>query len=241
MKLTYFDQRGRAEPILLMLVDSGVEYEQEVLTKKEWLGLRQAGQVKAPKFPFSQLPILTFGHGARGGQDGVLAETGAILQFLAERLAPAGAVTSPPDSRARLEMIRSAAATLIDRLLPLAADSKRANKQETYQRIVEPFLQSLEYHLASSFFPPMLVNPLTNGQPGTTLSPAAATASTAISLIIDLFPRMKDSLAELFPLAFELRQKVEARPKIKAWIDRGERRQAWVSADRSVEDELQDP
>ncbi|KAM0790021.1 hypothetical protein ACM66B_005350 [Microbotryomycetes sp. NB124-2] len=241
MKLTYFDQRGRAEPILLMLVDSGADYEEEILSKADWQELKRTRQVKPPRFPFSQLPTLTFGHGARGGQDGVLAETGAILHFLAERLAPVGAVTSPPDSRARLEMIRSAAATLIDRLLPLAADPASADKQQVYQNTVEPFLQSLEYHLASSFFPPMLVNPLTNGQPGTTLSPAAATASTAISLILDIYSRMKDSLEELFPLSCELRRKVEQRPKIKAWIERDGRKALWVSKDRSAEDEAQNP
>ncbi|KAK4051666.1 hypothetical protein OIO90_004616 [Microbotryomycetes sp. JL221] len=179
---------GRAEPILLMLVDSGTPFEQEVITRADWLVQQELEERHPSRYPFGQLPTLTFGHGARGGNDTVLGETSAILHFLSEKLAPIGAVKSPPDARARLEQIRSASATVIDRLLPFANPDgahKGNSKLRAIEVISEPYLESLEYHLNASFFPPLLVAPLTDGQPGTTLSPAAATAATALSLILD--------------------------------------------------------
>lgn len=52
------------------------------MTSERWLELKQAGAAGPPEYPFGALPVLTFSHGARGGNDTKLSETGAILTYL---------------------------------------------------------------------------------------------------------------------------------------------------------------
>lgn len=146
-------------------------------------------------------------------------------------------------------MIRSASATVIDRLLPFAplpaasTDSVTAEALTLQSDIIEPYLSALEFHLASSFFPPLVIAPMTDGRPGTTLSPAAATTAVAIALIEDILaieassksiredgmsPDLRD-----FPLCRQLKLDVEQRPRIKAWIGSGERSNYWACEELS--------
>ena len=75
-KLTYFDRRGRAEIIRLILAQAGVEYEDKRIAFEDW------GQLK-PQTPFGYIPILEV--------DGkVLSGSGPIARFLAERHGLAG-------------------------------------------------------------------------------------------------------------------------------------------------------
>ncbi|KAJ8021971.1 Glutathione S-transferase 1 [Holothuria leucospilota] len=68
-KLTYFDVRGRAEPIRYLFALAGVEYEDKRLTSEEWKKLK-------PNTPFGGLPILEV--------DGkVLGQTQAICRHVA--------------------------------------------------------------------------------------------------------------------------------------------------------------
>lgn len=48
--LTYFDVRGRAEPIRVMLIDLGVEFDERRITMDEWPALK-------PTFLFGQVPM----------------------------------------------------------------------------------------------------------------------------------------------------------------------------------------
>lgn len=85
MKLTYFDDvRGRCDPIYYLLVDAGVDFETELIPANEWKKMKVSGDVAASqdRFPFSYLPTLTVGHGARGGSPTVLCENSAILHYL---------------------------------------------------------------------------------------------------------------------------------------------------------------
>ncbi|KDE06834.1 hypothetical protein MVLG_02870 [Microbotryum lychnidis-dioicae p1A1 Lamole] len=236
MKLTYFPIRGRAEPILLLLIDSGTEFEHEIIQYKTWGDLKARGENGPPNFPFAALPVLTFGHGARGGNDTKLAETGAILMFLEGKFAAAGTSPSPPDAKARLEMIRCASSFLLTRLFSLVSPTwlEPASRTHLLRSLIHPFLSSLSHHLSSSFFPPLLTRPLTNGQPGTSLSPAAATAYTTLCLIQELFPHslgpgQGGGMMKYFPRCEQLRTSVEQRPRIKDWIESGKREVEWTT------------
>ncbi|ORY83496.1 hypothetical protein BCR35DRAFT_303345 [Leucosporidium creatinivorum] len=236
MKLTYLPVRGRAEPILLLLIDSNTDFEQEIITAEDWREMKAKGETGPPRFPFNGLPTLTFGHGARGGQDTILAETGAILLFLEGKLAAPGTVQSPPDARARLEMVREASAFLLNRLFASASSSDwlaPPSRQHMLSTLILPYLTSLSHHLSSAFFPPLLTPPLTLGQPGSSLSAAAASACTVISFIEELFPNTLGAgedgkMKRRFPLCEALRVEVESRPRIKAWIEGGGRGVRWT-------------
>ncbi|XP_052088659.1 glutathione S-transferase alpha-4-like isoform X2 [Mytilus californianus] len=73
-KLTYFDGRGRAEIIRIMLAGVGLEYTEEYLTSKEqWEELKKSG-----KLLYNQVPLLEI--------DGLeLVQTGAIVRYLAKK------------------------------------------------------------------------------------------------------------------------------------------------------------
>ena len=52
--ITYFDIRGRAEPVRLVYEDLGEPYEDRRVTDIEWIDLK-------PRTPFGQLPLFSQG------------------------------------------------------------------------------------------------------------------------------------------------------------------------------------
>lgn len=133
-------------------------------------------------------------------------------------------------------MVREASAFLLNRLFANASSPtwlSPPHRHALLKDIITPYLSSLSHHLSSSFFPPLLTSPLSLGQPGTSLTAAAASASTAISLIEELFPRTLGAgagggMERKFPRCEALRVLVEARPRIKAWIEGGGREVRWT-------------
>ncbi|XP_050440871.1 glutathione S-transferase-like [Adelges cooleyi] len=70
-KLTYFNIRGKAEPIRFILAYSGIDYEDNRIDPSTWLSLK-------PNAPFGQLPLLEI--------DGkVLNQSMAICRYLAKK------------------------------------------------------------------------------------------------------------------------------------------------------------
>lgn len=201
--------------------------------------MKTTGQAGPPRFPFNYLPTLTFGHGARGGKQSVLAETGAILSYLEQslRTEPNG---SSPDMRARMEMIQEASLAVLDKCFSMAKTSptwlQPPHRSTLLTSIIQPYLTSLEYHLTSSFYPPLLTHPFEDGRPGTSLSPASAAATTALSVISDLFENTLGAgngggMEKRFPRCENLRRAVESRPNIKKWIEEGGRDNDWMRVD----------
>jgi glutathione S-transferase len=68
-QITYFDIRGRAECIRLLLEETGTEYEDLQITNAEWPEMK-------PKLPFAQLPVFRDG-------DVELVQSHAIVRHLA--------------------------------------------------------------------------------------------------------------------------------------------------------------
>ena len=133
-------------------------------------------------------------------------------------------------------MVREASAFLLNRLFSSAASADwlaPPHRQHMLNTLILPYLSSLSFHVGSAFFPPLLTPPLTSGQPGTSLSAAAATATTVISLIQELFPRTlgagpEGGMKKRFPAVEALRVEVESRPRIAEWIASGARATEWT-------------
>ena len=68
-RLTYYELRGRAEAIRLLLIDQGIEFVDERLDADAWRTLK-------PSVPFRQLPVLQDNYGQHG-------QAAAILRHLA--------------------------------------------------------------------------------------------------------------------------------------------------------------
>ena len=73
-ELWYFNARGRAEPIRMMFVVSGTEYEDHRVKREDWTAVKATGDL-----PFGQMPVLFV--------DGIpIAQTNAIMRYLAKKL-----------------------------------------------------------------------------------------------------------------------------------------------------------
>ncbi len=87
--ITYFNVRGRCEPILLVLEDAGVPYTLREVTLEEWRHRKAQGDTGPRRFPYGALPVLSI-TGPNGDTDFV-GETCAILRFLDKALQTGGA------------------------------------------------------------------------------------------------------------------------------------------------------
>lgn len=73
--LYYFDAKGRAEPMRILLAHAGVEYTDKRLDRKEWGNLKQ-------NMPNKKVPVLELDDGM---QKTNLGQSGAILRFLGKK------------------------------------------------------------------------------------------------------------------------------------------------------------
>jgi len=105
MKLTYFDVRGRAEPIRLLLELTGTPYEYEGISPADWRAGAKEGTLEIS--PFAHLPL--FEHeGLR------MCQSQAILRHVARTLDRAG---STPEERIRADEVAELA---VDMMLQMA-------------------------------------------------------------------------------------------------------------------------
>lgn len=79
-----------------MLIDSATDFTLELVSFEDWSAIVDRGEAVPPDYPFGTLPILTFGHGARGGSDSHVSEPSAILTFLEGKLSPLGSARVRP-------------------------------------------------------------------------------------------------------------------------------------------------
>ncbi|XP_053391547.1 glutathione S-transferase class-mu 28 kDa isozyme-like [Mercenaria mercenaria] len=75
-KVSYFPAKGGAEIIRLVLVAGGKEFEDERLTRDEWLKVKQ-------DTPTKQMPLLTV---TENGKKKVYGQSGACTRYLARKL-----------------------------------------------------------------------------------------------------------------------------------------------------------
>ncbi|OAX42407.1 hypothetical protein K503DRAFT_363772 [Rhizopogon vinicolor AM-OR11-026] len=91
IRLTSFPSRARCEPVLLILADSGIQFEYEEIPLTKWREMKKTGQVTPATFPYSGMPVLrvTDKTSEKRGEF-LLGETSVILSYLEEILAVPG-------------------------------------------------------------------------------------------------------------------------------------------------------
>lgn len=119
-------QRGRAEQIRLLLVESGLPYMDRLLTQWQLRKLKAAGSpISNPNFlsaqlasplPFGGLPLL------KRGDELLLGQTSAILQYIAEK---GGLIPSSAEGRAAAQMIVAGAEDLFAVYWPIKLDQNK--------------------------------------------------------------------------------------------------------------------
>jgi len=81
--------------VLLILADSGTQFEYEEIPLVKWGEMKKTGQIIPSMFPYSVVPVLRVTEKTSEKQNEfLLGETSAILSYLEEILAPPGGMVS---------------------------------------------------------------------------------------------------------------------------------------------------
>ncbi|KAG2350456.1 hypothetical protein BDR05DRAFT_23718 [Suillus weaverae] len=125
--ITYFPVRARCEPVLLILTDSGTQFEYEEIPLAKWGEMKKTGQVTPAMFPYGGMPVLRVtDKSSEQRSEFLLGETSAILSYLEEILAPPGATQLnkdlPLQTRVRTQMIREASLFFTNRVWQLSVE-----------------------------------------------------------------------------------------------------------------------
>jgi glutathione S-transferase len=194
--LTYFDIRGRAECIRLLLEEAGVAYKDRQITNAEWQKLK-------PRTPFGQRPLLRIG-------DVELVQTMAILRHLARTHGLSGETEVEQTRRdIAIEAIRDA-----DHYLGsiVWTPGFEENRGSIIENDLPVHLVPLERFLAAS---------PTGGSfwAGESITLADVIAFDYLENTEALFPGALSATERLA----EFRGRMAARPHIKAYLESGRR------------------
>lgn len=142
--LTYFDVRGRAEPMRMMMEDAQLEYAEKRIQVAEWPGLKST-------FPMHQVPIYEEGE---GDEAVFLFHSAVIRRYLADKL---GYYGNNANERWQCEMVAESILDAQNNVGTLMWNPKFAELREAYERdTLPPLLEKLQNHKArnnsSDFF-----------------------------------------------------------------------------------------
>ncbi|KAJ4459703.1 putative charged multivesicular body protein 6 [Paratrimastix pyriformis] len=141
-RLTYFDGRGRAEPIRMIFAEAGVEYDDHRIQRETWASMKST-------MPFGQLPVLHI--------DGVdIAQSMAALRYAARKY---DLMPTDPIQAGTCDMISEAIEDItvqLSRLThnPNATDAEKAKYKDetlpTWLRYFDALLGSKQYLVGDS-------------------------------------------------------------------------------------------
>ncbi|OWF56792.1 glutathione S-transferase 1-like isoform X2 [Mizuhopecten yessoensis] len=100
-KVTYFNGRGRAEGIRMVLVEAGVPFEDIRITKQQWATMKEST-------PTHTLPILELEDGT------VLSQSSAILRYLGRKF---GMYSDNITEQYRIDLVMNMIDDLVDKIL----------------------------------------------------------------------------------------------------------------------------
>ena len=116
-RLTYYELRGRAEAIRLLLIDQGIPFEDERLDAQAW-------RKRKPAMPFGQLPVYEDEYGVHG-------QAAAILRHLARTQ-----MSTPTDPAwwVKADQVHEALAEAQESLWRFAWNEAYRNNRDKYAR-----------------------------------------------------------------------------------------------------------
>jgi len=194
IKLTYFNIRGLAENIRLILAQAGVEYEDNRIEFADWPALKETT-------PFGKLPVLEY--------DGkMLCESIAICRFLAKE----NGLTGPDNwTAAEADMVVDSIMDMTYRELMPVIKAKEEEKEalkakcieEVVPKVFGALIKQLEKNGGSHF--------------------AGSELTWADIIAANMFDSMSQwlgmDLADKYPVLNDFKNKVYDLPNIKKWIE----------------------
>lgn len=194
-KLSYFNLRGRGELIRLVFAAAGVAYEDVRVTRDEWPALK-------PNTPFGQIPILEI--------DGkTFCQSNAIARYLARKFKLAGKTDL---EELQVDMIIDCFEDIAKPVLAARFESDETRKATLQKKLSEEqlptFLENLEKILKSN-----------NGGDGFFVGNELTWADLAFLAVYGWIKLSgNESLIDKHSKLKALKDRVEAVPKIAAWI-----------------------
>jgi len=195
IKLTYFNAKGRAETIRLILAQAGVEYEDYRIARDQWPTVKK-------ETPMGQVPILEY--------DGdVFCQSTTIARFLARKYNLAG---KNDIAAAEADQAVDALNDIFSHFVAWRKESDETKKNEMMKVLTEEtipaWLQMMEKYLTSKGGKYLAGDELTWAD--------LAFFNFASMILMDKMPQVK--LSE-YKNIDGLVQKVGDLPKIKKWIN----------------------
>jgi len=196
-KLTYFNGRGRGEIIRLVFAVAGVEYQDIRVERADWPGTHKAGA------PFGQMPILEV--------DGVkLCQSNACARYLARKYHLAG---KSELEHAQADMIVDCLEDTVKPIIKFFFEKDEAKKAELKKKYIDEELPGYLTHLET-------ILKHNHGGDGFFVGHELTWADLALYNTVGWATGMggaTDPLAK-YPKLAALYKKVEANPKVAAWI-----------------------
>lgn len=234
--ITYFPIRARCEPVLLILADSGTQFEYEEIPLMKWGEMKKTGQVTPATFPYSSVPVLRVtDKSSEPRSEFLLGETPAILSYLEEILAPPGATLNkdlPLQTRVRAQMIKEGSLFFTNKVWQLSVEKDwlaPPSRDKIWKAIASRYLRNTEAALGE-LQKEMKVVPAETDQ----LTALHATVTAAITFITQMFPSARLALRPggNCPLCGQLWEAVMTRPRVVAyWKEHKIDEKAWTITD----------
>ncbi|XP_033744649.1 glutathione S-transferase 1-like [Pecten maximus] len=200
-KVTYFNGRGRAESIRIVLTEAGMSFEDVRINKEEWDAMREST-------PTHTLPIVETDDGV------VLSQSSAILRFLGRKF---NMYSEDLMEQYRIDLVMNIIDDLVDKKLISALFEKDlVVKTEKIKKVeaedLPGYMKLLSRELkagGSGFFV------------GAKLTIADVKVFTVLENMTSAFPETMEKWDDIR----EFKERIAARPKIATWIK--ERPKTW--------------
>lgn len=195
-KVTYFNGRGRAELIRLLLVAGGQEFEDERLTREEWVNIK-------PNMPQGQVPVLTV--------DGkIFPQSGAIHRYLARRLGLYGKTNEEMTTNdIVMETVNDVRNTLVKAHFEQDDTKKKEMFQTVKEQTIPNFLKVMQTLLEEN-----------DGGKGFFVGSEISVGDLALTDLLDvILQRISPDALDNYELMKAHRERVCSSPKIKKWLE----------------------
>lgn len=226
--LRYFQSRGRAESIRILLEYLQVPYDDERYTKEEWTGGVKEEGTKSGLFAYGQLPALSFCHDGKKDSDSCLhmTQSHTIMRFLDRFYGTYG----PDESRWLVDMLADGVEDFRSKYGRLVYSKDAEEKYEDYFATEVPkwlghFERLKSKHAEHTVF-------FTGDHP--------THADLFLYTVLDLHTRLEPDCLSDFPQLELFKNVVEAIPSIDAYI-KSERRPATPNGNSAYLDTPSNP
>ena len=190
-RLTYFDVRGRAEVIRLILEEMGTPYRERRIQLSEWASLK-------PTFPFAQLPLY---------EEGGLAipHSHAIYRYLARKHGLGGQTEA---ERIRCDVVEETFVDLQNDLAGFYWSAQFAEKRDEYERTNLPALLDKAQQL-------LLQN---RGGDGYWVGEQLSFVDFCAWHFLDYVRPFSQRTLERYEKLMAFKQRIESRPRVAAYL-----------------------